>query len=533
MEVRVPPGAFSILMPSKATSQKSSNKKFLPKPSVKNDKYSLPFEESPFFTKMINHIGDELMLIDDKARIVFVNDATIHNIGYSRRYILSKNITDFFKEKVSISTWRKNYFMELKRKRRPLKYEVQRVKKGGKVQTVDITAFYMPYKGKEFILSVARDITKQVDMQKEMKKSEDLYRLISECAGDGIITVDLQGRLMYINRAQKKLINVSLKQGKGHHYSEFVTPDTVSKFDAAFALAKRGVAQIHEEIVLIHKNGSHISVEINVSPLYRAGKIISVNAIIRDIRNRKRFENVIRESEKMKAMQLFASGTAQEMNHPLQAVLLSTQSLIKKYKNREYEYVGYKEYLELVRKLEIINERIRYCCDTTDRLTRLHRKRVGIKAAHCAPGIVIRKILRLKSYQTKEADIYFKLKVGSSLPSINMGEIEFQHVMENIFNNAIQSMTNGGVISIKTSFRKLTQRVKIEVADQGIGIAKEDLEHVFEPFFTTKQRGVEKNSGLGLPIVYALIKACQGDVSVKSSLRKGTVIIVSLPVYKR
>jgi two-component system sensor histidine kinase AtoS len=70
------------------------------------------------------------------------------------------------------------------------------------------------------------------------------------------------------------------------------------------------------------------------------------------------------------------------------------------------------------------------------------------------------------------------------------------------------------------------------VKDQGIGIPKDQLEHIFEPFFTTKSRGLKKNSGLGLPIVHSLVTACQGEMQVSSSLRRGTTVRVFLPIYR-
>jgi two-component system NtrC family sensor kinase len=118
------------------------------------------------------------------------------------------------------------------------------------------------------------------------------------------------------------------------------------------------------------------------------------------------------------------------------------------------------------------------------------------------------------------------------LPELAVDSDDFNHIINNIVNNAAQAMPGGGHLLITTVYLHERDCAQVDIRDDGIGISREDLKHVFDPFFTTKQHGKERNSGLGLPIVYSLIKGYQGEVKVESSLRQGTCVRIYLPVAK-
>jgi signal transduction histidine kinase len=93
-------------------------------------------------------------------------------------------------------------------------------------------------------------------------------------------------------------------------------------------------------------------------------------------------------------------------------------------------------------------------------------------------------------------------------------------------------LPGGGKVQITSRYQKAIDCVRIDCRDDGVGIPKEALSRVFEPFFTMKPRGLEKSSGLGLSIVYSIIKTHQGQVKIKSEYRKGTLVTILLPTYK-
>ena len=265
----------------------------------------MPLKSSGLLHNIINQIGDELVIINSSGRIVYVNDAVVQGLGYSSKEILKHNITDFFKTKMTVQEWKRSQFTLLKRLKKPVSYQLERVVKSGATQVIDVTVVYMSYEGRELVLSVGRDVTRQLATQQNLKESEDLYRLLSEGAGDGIFMADLKGRITYVNRTLEQMVDIPFKVSQGKLFHKYVAESSVKKALACFKAARKGGSKLQENIEILSRGGGKVPVEINVSPLYKDGRIVSVHAIIRDIRGRKRYEQLMAESEKMKAVQYF------------------------------------------------------------------------------------------------------------------------------------------------------------------------------------------------------------------------------------
>ncbi len=487
-------------------------------------------EEIEFLNTIIDYVSDELVLIDKEARIVYANDAAVKGLGYSRSYLRNRRILDFFKDRMPLKVWKTRQFARLKKTRRPQKFVIDRVCKDKRVETIEVTAVYLKYKEEEYVLSVARDVSRQIKMQDKIRESEDLYQLISDSAGDGIFTADPKGRIVYVNRALEEMVNVPLSVSKGKAFKEYVSARSLPVAVDSFNRALKGQSKIRRSIEILDKDRRPIPVEINVSPLYRNGKIVQVHAIIRDMRDQKQFEQLSLEAEKMKALQFFISGTAGELKHPLLGVLNMTQGLLRKYRKRPFEYIGFREFEDLLIVLENINKQIQHCYKTTDRLLNLNLKKTRIQNVYSQPNDIVREIVKIKQNDIKTQGIRLSLRLAKNLPPVLISPIELNHVITNLVNNSIQAMPGGGTLTIRTARSKVNGMADLQIVDDGVGISKDNISHIFEPFFTTRQRGAGKNSGLGLPIVFSLIKAANGRIKVDSSLRKGTSVLISLPI---
>jgi signal transduction histidine kinase len=98
-----------------------------------------------------------------------------------------------------------------------------------------------------------------------------------------------------------------------------------------------------------------------------------------------------------------------------------------------------------------------------------------------------------------------------------------QQVFCNLFLNAVEAMKIGGELTVTT--KTIPGYAEIVISDTGKGIAKKDLEHIFDPFYTTKETG----TGLGMSIIYGIIKEHKGNIAVESKESKGTSFIIKLP----
>ena len=139
----------------------------------------------------------------------------------------------------------------------------------------------------------------------------------------------------------------------------------------------------------------------------------------------------------------------------------------------------------------------------------------------------------LISDQLKLRDIKLHLKLTPNLPSVAIDPIEWNQVINNVIANAQESMPAGGLLVVSTLYNPRSRKVTVIFKDNGIGIQKENLQRIFDPFFTTKKRGLGQNSGLGLSIVYKIIKRYKGDIAIESNLRSGTLVKIDLPAVKQ
>jgi len=141
---------------------------------------------------------------------------------------------------------------------------------------------------------------------------------------------------------------------------------------------------------------------------------------------------------------------------------------------------------------------------------------------------VVQDALLLMGYQLKKwSDIKLETELDADLPDVICDRNQIAQALINLLSNAKDAMPQGGTISLRT--RRGPQGVVIEVADQGMGIAPENVSKIFDPFFTTKPIG--EGSGLGLSIVSGILRAHNGTIEVHSDgLGRGTAFTLTLPV---
>jgi len=226
------------------------------------------------------------------------------------------------------------------------------------------------------------------------------------------------------------------------------------------------------------------------------------------------------------------SGLAQELNSPLKSILAHTEKLINDYKNRNFEYISYKDFKAIISTLEQLKRQLEYCSQTTDRMLYMGKRRARLQENSCQINDVVKNITGILTQQLEFARIKLVLRLKKELPLAAVGHIECHQIVHNVLINAIQAMPGGGTIKVTTFLDVQRGCVGIDVDDEGVGIMPDHLPKVFEPFFTTKERGIGKSAGLGLSIIDSIIKAVGGSVDIKSSLRKGTSVHILLPVYK-
>mgnify|MGYP001618529410 CR=1 FL=1 len=375
-------------------------------------------------------------------------------------------------------------------------------------------------------------IQQQKDRIHSLTHQLDVCRILSDEAADAICTIDLRGKLTYANKAQAQLVKVPLQKIQGTHFRRYVDSASLTKAYKFFQMAKSG-QRIYDELNIVDSKGNVIPVDFHTTPLYKQGKVYAIHTIVRDIRKRKQLEQLQIESAKMHAMSCFIAGMAKEIKYPLEVIANRLQDISHSYKNRDFEYIWYKEFKHIMTAIENLTQQVKYCHNMTNRMIHLNRKDLKTTQPACDVNEAIHKAIDLIDGKFLRDHTKITLKLAARLPQAAISKVEFTQVMVNILTNAIEAMPTGGIVTVKTRYNKDKKRIFVQIHDQGIGIKKENLTHIFEPFFTTKQFGVEKSSGLGLAIVSSIIHAYQGSIAVSTNLRQGTIFTIELPPISR
>jgi two-component system NtrC family sensor kinase len=140
---------------------------------------------------------------------------------------------------------------------------------------------------------------------------------------------------------------------------------------------------------------------------------------------------------------------------------------------------------------------------------------------------IIRRTLSVINHRLELGAVTPVLELDENLPPLSCDASQMQQIVINLVLNAAEAMAQGSV-TIRTRHDAAAGAVVLEVADTGTGIAPENLARIYDPFFSTKKEG--QGTGLGLAVVYGIIKAHNGQVDVDTAVGKGTTFIVTLPV---
>ncbi|MGB5884658.1 MAG: ATP-binding protein [Desulfobulbales bacterium] len=238
-------------------------------------------------------------------------------------------------------------------------------------------------------------------------------------------------------------------------------------------------------------------------------------------------ENAI-QAEKMASMGRLAAIVAHEINNPLAGIRTYAKLILKRsaelFPGDAVKYIQYIETIESesARCGEIVRGLLQFARPTKPKISQ-----------HDI-NTLVEETLRLVQHQIDLLNIEIKLELAPESPQISCDDQKIKQALVALLLNACDAVqSDTGFIAISTYLMEEKKRVGIAISDNGIGMDEETRSHMFEPFFTTKTVSPEKesslNSGLGVSVVYEIVKSHQGSIEVESELGKGTTITICLP----
>ncbi len=243
--------------------------------------------------------------------------------------------------------------------------------------------------------------------------------------------------------------------------------------------------------------------------------VSAVNRMMIELEKR---QDQLVQSRKIASIGTLTAGIAHEINNPINNLSLILESLIEADEDITPEERA-KLYQEAMDQADRTSEIVKNLLEFS-RASHPRVEMVDIEA-------LVDKTARLISNEMNLNAISFIKQVAPDLPLVRMDKGGLQQVLLNLFLNAIQAMGRGGALNVVIDVDENQHDIRIDVIDNGPGIAPEHIEQIFDPFFTTKKEGI--GTGLGLSVSYNIVKKNGGRMEVKSPPGKGACFSIFLP----
>jgi PAS domain S-box-containing protein len=346
----------------------------------------------------------------------------------------------------------------------------------------------------------------------------DRLETVLDSLSVGILVLDTSHALALANKYARRLFSPNVSdQGKEPFWTQLRDEKAAAFLETALRSGDKVEGWEFEEEV----NGGHRRFSLSVWPLVNNRQVSGSLIHVEDITEKVNREARMRRMENLASLTTLAAGVAHEIKNPLGSLSIHIQLIQKTLASGK---AGYNKSID--KYLSVVNEEIaRLNHIVVDFLFAVRPMNMDLRYGNI--NTLIAELAEFVSFELTAAGIECALDLEENLPSINFDERFMKQAFLNLIKNAIAAMHGGGRLSIKTAARD--GNVLITVADTGVGISDEHLPKIFEPYFTTKESG----SGLGLTLVYKIIREHQGEINVKSRPGEGSAFVITLPVPQK
>ncbi len=531
-------------------------------------------ESEEKYRTLVERANDGIVIVQDGV-VKYANPRMAELDGSTLEEFIGSPITDHISD-IDMGRVTGIYRRRIAGEKVPTSYEAVLKRRDGTPAQAEMNAGVVSYEGRPAVLAIVRDITERKRVEQELKNTRDeleqrvvertaqlqnqarlaqderdRLRTLIESMKDGVWMTDADANTVFANAVAKEQVaevglypeNVYGPEALALMMSQvevFTLDGREMGIDRLKRLFKSETLREMEVGVRNRKTEATFYRRLSINPIVSTeGRIAGAVVLVHDItlekqaeEEKRQLEEQLRQAQKLEAMGTLAGGIAHDFNNMLAVILGNAEmalddieSLHEPTRNIEQIIAASKRARDLVRQI----------------LTFSRRTEQGMRPLRLVPlAKETMKLLRATLPTTIRID--FDIKTASD--TVLGDPSQMQQVLMNLATNAAYAMRkNGGALTVRLSdvlFAEGEDKpyvhiapghyLKLTVQDTGPGITEAVREHIFEPFFTTKPAG--HGTGMGLPVVYGIVKGHKGAVTVESAPGKGSTFNIFLPLVK-
>ncbi len=352
----------------------------------------------------------------------------------------------------------------------------------------------------------------------------DLLKAVLDLQVDGVVVTDIQGRVEYLNHAARHMLDQEdRRRGPGDAWQTLLRGEAYRNLRTTLEEFYRDRNPVERKRVAVHRNRM-LTYELSLEPVEVDG-VWHAAWILHDVAKRERRREEEARARYVQFLATLTAGLAHEIRNPLNSLSIHS-SLIDQGLKEGASELSAGELKRLRHSSEVLTEEIERLNRIVDQfLTAARPVKLDLQPTR-VEGIFMQ-VAQLIGPECRQRGIELEIHSDPDLPPVPLDQSQMYQVVLNLAKNSMEAVDRDGKIELRSHLE--TDHVLIEVSDTGPGIPESDRAKIFEPYYSTKKTG----SGLGLMVVWRIVKAHGGAIAVDSREGEGTTFSLALPLDTR
>ncbi len=479
------------------------------------------------YHSLINTANDAILVIDSETHVILeANDQASKLLGYSPDHLAGMPESRLHR---AVPGGSSPSLLAMQSAALQSNREIELLRSDGSPVPVEVTSSATEFGGRSAVLGMFRDLRDRHEAAAVLRRSEERFSYLIQNLSDVITVVAVDGTMLYQSPSIERVAGYRPTALLGKSFLSFVHPEDEPAIRAALErVTLRVGSAAPPEFRFRHFDGTWVWLEAIVNNLLNDVAVGGIVVTSRNVTGRRVLEDQVRQSQKMEAVGRLAGGIAHDFNNLLMVI------------QGYAEIVLQEEGVESTtrKNVETILRATESAANLTRQLLSFSRKHAFSQQVLDLNSLVNRMSEMLLGVLSEEMEFVVRLSPDPCCISADPGQVE--QVIMNLVVNARDAMRNGGTLTLRTARVgsdvvragkpdpvEPGDYVMLAVSDTGIGMDAETQSRIFEPFFTTKSR--DEGTGLGMSVVYNIVRGSGGHVRLTSEPGKGSTLHVFFP----